>query len=80
MILPTKHIPESHSLLGVGATVLALLNEHQEGTVSSVWDLFRQARGEDYQVPFDWFVLALDLLYMLDTITIENGVMKKKSG
>ncbi|WP_372743783.1 ABC-three component system middle component 6 [Nostoc sp. C052] len=35
MILPTKHISTSHSLLGVGATILEQL--YQPRTVSSLW-------------------------------------------
>lgn len=78
MILPTKHLPENHSLIGVGATVLLLL-ERQGATVSGLWDSFKEYRGEKTMVSFDWFVMGLDLLFMLDTIEIQRGVIVRKS-
>lgn len=78
MILPTKHLPESRSLIGVGATVLLLL-ERQGATVSGLWDEFKDARGEKALVSYDWFVMGLDLLFMLDAIEIQKGVIVRKS-
>jgi hypothetical protein len=77
MILPTKHLPESHSLIGVGGTILALLAE-REATVSSLWDDFRVARQESGRVSFDWFVLGLDLLFALGTIEFDRGVLRRR--
>lgn len=77
MILPTKHLPESHSLIGVGGTILALLAE-QEATVSALWDKFRVARQESGRVSFDWFVLGLDFLFALGTIELDRGVLRRK--
>lgn len=77
MILPTKHLPESHSLLGVGGTILALLGE-KEATVSSLWDEFRNARKDAGLVSFDWFVLGLDLLFALGAIELDRGVLRRK--
>jgi len=77
MILPTKHLPESQSLLGVGGTILALLGE-REATVSSLWDQFRSAREEFGVVSFDWFVLGLDLLFALGTIELDRGVLRRR--
>lgn len=78
MILPTKHIPESRSLLGVGGTILSLLSE-REMTVSSLWELFREARGDSAKVSFDWFVLGLDLLYALGTLELDKGVIRRSN-
>ena len=77
MILPTKHLPESHSLIGVGGTILVLLAE-REATVSSLWDEFRIARQESGRISFDWFVLGLDLLFALGTIELDRGVLRRK--
>lgn len=77
MILPTKHLPESHSLLGIGGTILVLLRE-KEATVSSLWDQFRSSREEGREVSFDWFVLGLDLLFALRIIEIDRGVLRRK--
>lgn len=77
MILPTKHLPEHHSLIGVGGTILALLGEG-EATVSSLWEEFRAARLESGRISFDWFVLGLDLLFALGTIELDRGVLRRK--
>ena len=77
MILPTKHLPESHSLIGVGGTILVLLAE-REATVSSLWDEFRIARQESGRISFDWFILGLDLLFALGTIELDRGVLRRK--
>ena len=77
MILPTKHLPESQSLIGVGGTILVLLAE-REATVSSLWDEFRIARQESGRISFDWFVLGLDLLFALGTIELDRGVLRRK--
>lgn len=74
MILPTKHLPENHSLIGVGATILLLLDK-QDSTVSGLWDAFKQFRGEQKMISFDWFVMGLDLLFMLNAIDIKKGVI-----
>lgn len=78
MILPTKHLPESRSLLGVSGTILSLLVE-REATVSSLWDFFRETRGKDNNVSFDWFVLGLDLLFALGAIQMNRGVLVRKA-
>lgn len=77
MILPTKHLPESHSLIGVGGTILALLAE-REATVSGLWDEFRITRLESGRISFDWFILGLDLLFVLGTIELDRGVLRRK--
>ncbi len=77
MILPTKHIPTERSLLGVGAEILALLVE--ERTVSDAWDAYRTGRGAAdgiATVPYDWFILALDLLFALDAVRFDRGVLR----
>lgn len=73
MILPTKHIPLNRSLLGVGAELLALLD--RESTVSGLWTALKREKRED-EVPFDWFVLALDLLFGIGAIEFERGLLK----
>ena len=77
MILPTKHLPESQSLLGIGGAILSLLGE-RDATVSSLWEDFKAARKEGVGISFDWFVLSLDLLFALDTIKLDRGVLRRK--
>ena len=72
MILPTKHLLTERSLIGIGGEILSLLSESK--TVSRLWDDFRQARIDSNRriVGFDRFVLALDLLYLMQVIDLER--------
>ncbi len=78
MILPTKHIPESRCILGVGARLLLLL-EH-EHTVSGLWDAYKRTDGAytaSSPVPFDWYILALDFLYAVGAVEWHRGLIRK---
>jgi len=78
VILPTKHLREDRALISIGAELLSLLNEPK--TVSRLWDELRRSRADrpdSSSVPFDWFILALDLLYLLGTIDLERGRLSK---
>ena len=72
MILPTKHIKLSNSLLGVSAELLKHLDEAQ--TVTSLW-------GNVKHVPeirtFERFTLGLDFLYALGIVNFENGLLRR---
>lgn len=72
MILPTKGIAPNQALLTVGAMILRLLDRPK--TVSRLWDEFRLHAVESR---FDWFVLGLDLLYLLGAIEMERGRVHK---
>ena len=74
MILPTKGITPDRSILGVGADVLGLMREEPIG-VSTLWERYakyRKRHGCDAPVTFDWFVLALDFLYMIGAIGLDG--------
>ncbi|MBP7588916.1 MAG: ABC-three component system middle component 6 [Rhizobiaceae bacterium] len=76
MILPTKRIREDRSLVGIGGDVLRLLDEQK--TVSRLWDEFRRGRADvGSKATFDWFVLALDLLFMMGIVTVERGLVRR---
>jgi hypothetical protein len=72
MILPTKHIPQSEALIGIGATML----EHLSGpmTVSGLWE---RLRSEPNVGTFERFVLASNLLYIIGAIDIKDGLIVK---
>ena len=81
MILPSKHLPHDRALLNVGAQVLTFLARPK--TVSALWEeLNRQGQGgvviRPRRITYDWFVLALDLLYSLGTIDLENGLVARR--
>lgn len=74
MILPGKKIPQDRALLTMGAQLLSLLEEPK--TVSRLWQDLRECRAagqETAVLPYDWFVLALDLLFALGAIRLDHG-------
>lgn len=73
MILPTKHITPERSLLGVSALILQYLNHPQ--TLSRLWD---QVRSLPVIGSYDRFILALDLLYLMEAITFDEGLLRRK--
>ena len=78
MILPTKHIRPDRALIGVGAEVLGALENPM--TMSKLWDEVRSHRSADTSNPvvdYRWFVLALDLLYMIGAVEFQRGLISK---
>lgn len=73
MILPSKHISEDQTLLGVGAVVLLRLEQPE--TVTSLWE---KLRNEQVVGTYQRFVLALDLLYIAGVVNLSKGVIQKK--
>lgn len=78
MILPTKHITPERALLTIGAEILGCLREPM--TVSRIWDELRKRRGETAKpsaITYDWFVLALDLLFLVKAVELNSGLLRK---
>ncbi len=71
MILPTKGIPPNKALLAVAGEALRSLDEAK--TVSRLWDDFRRTSDPRAEVTFDWFVLSLDLLFILGLVELDRG-------
>jgi hypothetical protein len=71
MILPTKGVPPQRALISLGADILRLLTETK--TVSRLWDDFRSAKVATTDVTFDWFVLSLDLLFLVGAVEFDRG-------
>lgn len=78
MILPTKHINFSQSLLGLGAYVLSQLSTPK--TIDELWNDY----SDDYKNKvylakhsFDNLVMTIIFLYSIDSITENNGVITK---
>ncbi len=72
MILPDKNIYLSNSLLGMGAGLLTKLKVPQ--TVSSLWEKARRSKEIN---SYEKYILTLDLLYMLELVHMENGLLKR---
>lgn len=76
MILPTKYLSHDRALINVGGAILQQLEEPR--SVSALWDCVREAqmrKAADALVSFDWFVLALNLLYAISAIDYRDGVI-----
>ena len=78
MILPTKGITPHHALLSVGARILERLE--QPKTISRLWTELRESNLGDAALRFDWFVLALDLLYTLGAVELAAGKIARTPG
>ena len=70
MILPDKNIRLEYSLLSCGAILLAEIAEPQ--TLSLLWD---KVRYNEAFVSYEKFLLTLDYLYIIKTITLKEGLL-----
>jgi hypothetical protein len=80
MILPTKHVRPERALIGIGAEVLASLQRPM--TMSKLWDEIRGRRTlhtPNAPIDYEWFVLSLDLLYMIGAIEFDRGLIMRAS-
>lgn len=75
MILPSKHLREDRALLTIGADLLRLLGEPK--TVSRLWSDMKRRREGGTAISYDWFVLALDLLFAMGLLAFERGKIQK---
>lgn len=76
MILPAKHLGNDRALLGIGADILACLEEPT--SVSELWESVRtihRRKASPNAITFDWFVLALTLLYATGAIDAAGGTV-----
>lgn len=72
MILPNKNVTLRYSLLGAGSKIISELKTPQ--TVTSLWE---KVRSYEEINTFEKYVLSLDLLYMIDIIEMDKGLISK---
>lgn len=81
MILPTKHMPLDRALLTVGSQILKQLDRRK--TVSALWEKtiaeYSDEQNRNPGISYDWFVLALDLLYAIEAIEIKDGLLHRRA-
>lgn len=70
MILPTKHMRLSNSLLSVGAVLLKHVDNNH--TVTALWNT---ANILPEVKTFERFTLGLDLLFMLGAVEFQDGLL-----
>lgn len=80
MILPSKHLSQDRALLSVGAHILQNLG--QPKTVSALWEELprqpKESKHETVLLSYDTFVLALDLLFIMGTIELAEGLLRRR--
>lgn len=77
MIVPTKGIAPQRALLTVGAQIM-LAVDYQPTTVTQAWArllAWRARHQHNSPIPFWWFALALDMLYALGLVDLDNDVL-----
>jgi len=78
MILPTKHINFSQSLLGLGAYLLSQLQSPK--SIDELWDAYKVDYKNNVYLTkhsFDNLVMTLIFLYSIGSVTENNGVIEK---
>lgn len=79
MILPSKGVPASKALITVGGEVLGILGDSSL-SVSGLWRQLTEQRkvAEKTGISYDWFILSLDLLYILGAIRVTGqGLIRR---
>jgi hypothetical protein len=80
MILPGKHLKADRALLTVGGEILTVMDK--SASVSTVWERVRRLRSKREgasPLPFDWFILALSLLYAMGVIDLRDDMLIRRS-
>ncbi len=75
MILPSKHIRFSESLMGLGGILLSFINEPK--SVDEIWFKYSEINNSKRRFPayhnFDNVILALNYLYLIGAIEINTN-------
>lgn len=80
MFLPDKHISFAESLLGLGHFVLESLQSPI--TIDNLWRSFEKIQGNEYPAyhSFDNLVLAVDALYAIGAIDLDDEGQLRRNG
>lgn len=76
MILPSKHLTQDRALLTVGAEILQHLS--RPVTVSALWQRMKCSPRDQKatsSLRYDAFILALDLLFLIDALDLRDGLL-----
>lgn len=72
MIMPSKYLREDEVLVGVGGILLQCIEGHSN--LSSLWE---DVKNNHAVATFERFVLALDFLFLLGLIDIQDNKIKR---
>ena len=74
MILPSKHLSLSESLLGLGGVILLILNEPK--SVDDIWKKYIELKQNKTIIyayhNFDDLILATNYLYLIGAVSIDD--------
>ncbi|TAY38516.1 ABC-three component system middle component 6 [Rhizobium leguminosarum] len=73
MILPSKFLPADRSLIVIGGELLTLLKDSPL-TVSEAWERMNAVQRRSV-LGFDWFVLAVTLLFAIGMVQLRSGLL-----
>lgn len=74
MILPTKHLLSQDSLIGVGGLIMTRV-DNRGTTVTRLWEQVHNLREVG---TYERFILALDTLFLLGFLVLEDGLLVTK--
>lgn len=78
MIMPSKHINFSQSLLGFGSYLLSKLDKPT--SIDDIWKIYQIDLSKDYyeaKHSFDNLIMTFILLYGINAIESKNGLIYK---
>lgn len=73
-VLPDKYVQPRASLIGQAALILQYLGATPR-TVSELWS---QLLENDVDSIYEDFIFALDLLFMMDVIELNSGLVRRR--
>lgn len=76
MILPTKGISPDRALVVIGSYVLDEMQSAESRSSVELWHSCNRRSGSAY-VGYEWFCLALTLLYSLGLISLRDGLIRR---
>lgn len=75
MILPTKHLRIEASLIYIGGIIQKIIAAYPM-SVDQLWHSTKKEhsiRSCEYEITYDWFILALSMLYEIGGIMFVDG-------
>lgn len=69
MLVPSKYEDVSKNLLTIGAEIIKSIRGRRN--IYMLYKKVTAARGDEYQISFDKYLLALDFLYAMGKIDID---------
>ena len=75
MILPTKHLRSEASLIYVGGIIHNIIATTPL-SIDQLWHITKHEyvkRFQDCDITYDWFILALSMLYTISAVSFVDG-------